>query len=169
VRCNTSGCGSAPASVTSFSGGAIAGIGAGQNQVYFASGTKIYQCAEAGCGALPVSLTSPSNVVDALVTDGATLIYSLGDGSLNVCAVPGCLANHAVAQGQGHMVGIASDGQDVFFVDNSAGTVGRASLGTVTQPTIIAKNLVGPRAIAIDPGNVYFTTDDGQVMKVSKH
>jgi hypothetical protein len=151
-------------------GGPITAIVSIQNAVYFtASGDNhVLSCPQSGCSGSPTQVTSFPSIPRALATDGALLVISTG-GSIATCLPTNCYNPNVVATNLGDVLGVVINGNDIFYADRGAGTIGHTLANNPPpQPQLLATNIpIGPVALTTDPNYVYFVTDDGKVMKVS--
>jgi hypothetical protein len=155
-------------------------------------GGRIERCAKAGCGDSPQLLAAGTwNGMSKLAVDG-TSVYWLTTSQILACPVDGCPASPTVIwSGDGTLTDVAVDATGVYFTDQQATSVlmcplsgcsGAASalfpdpldLTTDAEADADAGAQALPPsygtavAIALDSGNVYFTTNAGFVLSCAE-
>jgi hypothetical protein len=161
MECAVGGCGQSPTQVAASQNLPQAAVADGAF-VYWTAGyvvDTVMKCAIGGCNGGPTQLASMQGA------GGASWFLALANGNLYWTtssavmgrATSGCgNSPTTLASGQS-AVGVAADSQNVYWV-NSSGTVVACAVGGCSGgPTQLATGPSGPRALAIDATNLYWT------------
>jgi hypothetical protein len=145
-------------------------------------GARVERCAKTGCGDAPQVLAAGSWNGMSKVVVQASNVYWVATGEVLACPVDGCPGSPAVVwSGTDILADLAVDATGAYFTDPAAASLlmcpSSGCTGSATQlypPTAEAAADAGfqyygpPWAIALDSGNVYFTTTFGNVLSCSE-
>jgi hypothetical protein len=167
VTCVPPGCTSATILVTGQ--GAAPALAAASGVAYWmttnANG-QIESCGAGGCGGMP-HLVNAAGIGGSIAVHAGTLYFTVGNAILS-CPETGCVTPSTIGSSP-EPTGIASDGVNVYWLDEMDAFVYRCPVTGCTGPTQLTATALGaPGAnVALDDEYVYWTTPT-QVLRKHK-
>jgi hypothetical protein len=138
----------------------------------------IYACPRAGCAqsdwksVWTAGAERPGTAdVPSLIIAGGRLHWASGDSVLSVaCGAAGCSGQVDAVTGQHGAIGLAADGDFVYWANYEEGRVMKCAIGGCgNTPTELASGQATPSAVAVDATNVYWLNyASGEIWTASK-
>lgn len=115
-------------------------------------------CAVAGCNGVPFTLTIAGPVAyDAqMVVDDKNVYWTDRSAHVWSCPKTGCSAPSAVVSTGSTIIGVGSDGSNLFWTDGDLQLVSTCTLPACATSTVLASNLSLPNRLSIDSTTVFW-------------
>ncbi len=134
MTCATSGCGQSP---SVFASNVVSSaVAARPTAVDFATSAGLVQCPTAGCGGAPTTLVA-GGTYNGL--DNLSLVYFTGGDAVGSCPPSGCASPSLVASNQIGAQTIWNDGENIFWTNVTAGTIGWCSASSCSPATLVGQ------------------------------